>query len=194
MRLVFIFIIFTIFSVRSLCQVVYGDSLKILFLPMDELISDSSHLHCSIMYENISKRPVFVYKRLSNGYMNDRFCNVNVVVEREDGGKYVDQQTMFYNRNPKLLYADSLRHYDLPKISLVPLAKDTLILDFYKLGLGFEKGNYRIKINLRIRTIQDITEYHDDPTGATAPPDDKIQYTSSGWIYFKVLKRIYITR
>lgn len=194
MRLVFIFVIFTILSLHSVCQFKEGDSLKILFLPMDELIGDSIHLHSSIMYENISRRPIVVYRKLSNGYLNDRFCNVNVVVEREEAGKYLDQQTMFYDRSPQLLYADSLRHFDLPKFPLAPLTKDTLILNFYQLGLDFDKGNYRIKINLRIRTIQDTTEYRHDPTGATVPPEDKLQYITSDWIYFKVSKRIYVTR
>ena len=168
----------------------FGDSLKISFLPIDKSISDSSKLYCGIVFENISRRPILVYRKLIPGYLKDRFSNVEVTIEKEVDGQYLHKQTIFYDKNSILLSADSLRHYDLPKSKLAPFTRDTLQLSLSGLGVEFDTGKYRVKIALRVKTIPDTTEYHDDPTGATAPPEDEIQYIISDWIYFRILNRI----
>jgi hypothetical protein len=188
----FLFIGSTFFA--SAQTINLGDSLKIDFLPIDKSISDSSRLYCGVVYENISERLISVYRKLYPGDFKDRFSNVVVTLEKKVDGQYLEKQTAFFDRNPNLLYADSLRHYDLPKSKLASLSRDTLHLSLSRLGIGFGMGNYRVKIALRVRTIPDTTEYHDDPTGATAPPEDEIQYISSDWIYFKISNRIQIYR
>jgi hypothetical protein len=170
-----------------------GDSLKITFLPMDKSISDSSRLYFAVAYENISRVPIPVYNKLVDGDLQDKFSNVVVSIERESAGHYLEQPTTFYNRNPNLVYADSLRHYDLPKSPLGSLVKDTLQFGLSRLTGDFDKGNYRIKITLRVNVVQNKTEYHNDPTGNTVPPEDEIQYISSDWIYFKILNRIQVS-
>jgi hypothetical protein len=164
-----------------------GDSLSIIFSPMDKSISDSSRLYCSVVYENKTNRPIPVYKKLSPGYFNDKFCNVIVTVEKESAGKYLEEVRTYYDRNSNIVYSDSLRHYDLPKSALAPFSNDTLYFNLYHSGV-FEKGNYRIKITLRVNTILNTTEHRPDPTGATVPPEDEIQYISSDWIYFEVME------
>jgi hypothetical protein len=171
-----------------------GDSVEISFLKMDKTILDASNLHIKIAYENIAKRPVLVYNRLDWGNLYDRFGNIDITVERQVNGKYLHESMPTYKINPEHLVADSLRHYDVPKKVITPLEKDTLLFDLLRLMSYFDTGFYRIKINLRIETIKDTTEYHAAPNGDTFPPEDKIKYITSDWIYFLVPKKISLSR
>lgn len=175
-------------------SLILGDSLRISFQPIEQYVAKSDQMMSRIGYENICSRPIHVYKQLSSGYLNDKFSNINVIVEKEASGKYVNEPTAFYDRNPMLLFADSLRHFDLPKMILHPHDKDTLELNLLRLGVDYVTGNYRIKLSLRVGTVQDTPAYRNDPSGATAPPMDTIEYIASDWLYFKVLKRIFRSR
>lgn len=169
-----------------------GDSLEISFLKMDKVFLDSNNVYIKIAYHNIARRPILVYRRLAWGF--ERFSNMDVVVEKQMDGKYLQQSMPTYKIMPERLTADSLRHYDLPKKKIAPFQSDTLMFDLLRLMWHFDPGYYRIKTSLRIQTIQDTTEYHQDPTGATSPPEDKLKYITSDWIYFTVPKDLYTGR
>jgi len=162
-----------------------GDSVEICFQKMDSIISDSDQLRVSITFKNTSKQPIQIYESLKQGYLHDRFQNINIELEKRSHGKYLYKETMFYRISDKYEYSDSFRHYDLPKIKLSPSEIDTLWYSLLRLGTYFDTGDYRIKISLRVQTIQDTTEYHFDSTGATAPPVDEIKYVTSNWICFR---------
>jgi hypothetical protein len=170
-------------------KIMLGDSVEICFQKMDSIIFDSSQIRVSITFRNISKRPILVYESLQQGYLKDRFQNINIELEKQSQDKYLYKATMFYEISDKYEFSDSFRHYDLPKIQLSPFKTDTLWYHLMHLGTYFDSGNYRIKINLRVQTIPDTTEYHFDSTGATAPPVDEIKYVSSNWIYFQFVDR-----
>jgi len=183
------------FALISKGQIVkVGDSLEIAICQLDKVIHDSDQLNLKIVYRNISKRPVRVYKELKEGYFNDKFYNINIIVEKEAHGQYLGIATPYYDPDSRLVFADSLRHYDLPKSKLLPAKNDTLIYNLYHLREGFDAGNYRIRINLRYQTIRDDTPHQYDSTGASVPPEDEIKYITSDWIYFRVTRRVYKSR
>jgi len=183
------------FALISKGQIVkVGDSLEIAICQLDKVIHDSDQLNLKIVYRNISKKPIWVYKNLEEGYFNDKFYNINIIVEKEAHGQYVGIATADYYPDSRLVYADSLRHYDLPKSKLLPAKKDILIYNLYRLREGFDAGNYRLRVNLRYQTIRDNTPYQYDSTGASVPPEDEIKYIASDWMYFKVTRRVYKSR
>jgi hypothetical protein len=192
MKNIFLIIYFIVLSFELFGQEhVIGDSVLISFVRMDKNISDSNSLFLKIAFRNISKRSISIYGKLQEGIINDRFCNVSVELEKLIAGSYVHQPTWTYHHNPDLEFADSLRHYDLPKMEVLPSGKDTLTVNLKHLGLGFEPGSYRVKISLRIQTILNTTPYSSDPRGETAPPEDTLKYLTSNWIYFMVTKKIF---
>lgn len=175
-----------IFSIQIYGQkIILGDSVEVTFCKLGKKISDSSQLKVVVVYKNLLNRPIYVYDKLSSGDLNDRFHNINIELQKEEKGNYVSVIGMYYKPNPDLYFADSLRHYDLPKDRQPSFGIDTLTFDLYRLGAGFEAGKYRLKIYLRSQTILDNTVYHYDPTGSSMPPLDTIKYISSNWIYFE---------
>jgi hypothetical protein len=192
MKNILLVINFIMLSLRFFGQErVVGDSLLISFVSMNKNIADSNNLFLKIAYKNVSKKPIFVYCKLLDGYIGDRFCNVSLDLERLEEGKYVYRSTGTYHNDPNLEFADSLRHYDLPKVIAAPYEKDTLTMNLKQLGLGFERGSYRAKISLRVQTVINTATYSRDSTGLTAPPEDALKYITSDWIYFNVTKRIF---
>jgi hypothetical protein len=171
-----------------------GDSVTISFQKMDEIIIDSNNFYIKIVSANISRRPIYVYEHLTQGDLNDRFRNVNMILEKEVNGKYLAETKNSYRISNEALVADSLRHFDLPKKQISSLTHDTLLFNLLKLNGYFDAGNYRVKINLRIQTIRDTTEYHQNPDGSNYPPEDKIKYVASDWIYFRLPHKIYVRR
>jgi hypothetical protein len=168
--------------------VVLGDSLKVSFIDPDKAISDSNRLYTGVVLENIAKRPIEVYKELIEGYLNDRFCNAHLSVEKQMDGKFVPQPLALYKSSPE---EEAIRHFDPPKTLLSPGDRDTLKLFMGHLGLIFTSGKYRVKFSLRSETILNRSEYQFDPTGASVPPLDKIKYIASDWKYFRVITRLY---
>jgi hypothetical protein len=93
MKVLLLIALFNFITARSTCQkIVLGDSAEVSFGKMDRTILDSDKLCVDIVYTNKSKRTIRVYSELSEGYLNDRFCNLNVSLEKLERGKYVGQQ------------------------------------------------------------------------------------------------------
>ena len=170
-----------------------GDSLRVSFLKLDRHLVDSHSFLIKIAYENITNRDILIYKELSEGYLDDRFHNINIEMQKLVKGKYVNDILRFQENGNEYSLVDSIRHYDLVKIRYTPHSIDTLTLDLFDIGAGFEKGKYRFRSHVRIETIRDNREYIDE-TLSLPPPRDTIRYITSDWIYFTVPKDIYKPR
>lgn len=113
-----------------------------------------------------------------------------MTIEKKTPKGYQYESLLYYKPNPDIYFADFLRHYDLPKTQLLPHQRDTLHFNLLRKGITLDTGYYRMKIRLRVQTIEDTSAYRHDPTGASVPPEDQIKYITSDWIYFKVRKRM----
>lgn len=165
------------------------DSLHVKFFFPYSMVYDSSHLTLNVIYRNNTNRYISIYESLDEGYKGDRFFNISIEMEKLNKNKYSYHPLRFYISAHAGRMEDSFRHYDLPKKQLQPYASDTLTLDILKVANGFSPGKYRFKAHLRVKTIRDDREYN-DPNFESEPPMDKIEYTSSQWIYFTVKKEI----
>lgn len=166
-----------------------NDSVRINFLFGNPMVQDSNDLTIKVIYTNLSQKNVEVYQELFEGDKGDRFFNVNAEVEKKHNSGHLRHPLRFY-QNP-LLYdmEERYRHYDLPKKQLSPQSSDTLKLNLLAIAKTFFPGEYRLKVHLRIQTIQDLTDYT-DINFEKAPPMDTLIYTSSNWIYFKVRREL----
>src|ERR1700721_1830146 len=98
MKKILLFINFIMLSLIFFGQErVVGDSLLISFVSMNKNIADSNKLFLKIAYKNVAKKPIFVYCKLLDGYIGDRFCNVNIELERLIAGRYKHQPTWTYH-------------------------------------------------------------------------------------------------
>ena len=174
------------------CQtILLGDTLKVSFLKLPPVISDSSQLDVKVVYQNIDNKAVFVYQELNRGYLQDRFANFEVDVERQSADSFIYVSTYSYRISDEFEFNPNYRHYDVSKHALPPHDRDTLTFNLIRDLLAYmDTGMYRIKLNLRVKTIQDTTTYIPDSTGATAFPLDQIEYIKSEWQYFRVVKRL----
>jgi len=155
------------------------------------VISDSSQLEVKVVYQNIAYKAILVYQELDRGHLQDRFANFEVDVERQSADSFENVPTYFYRISSDFEYNPSYRHYDVSKHVLPPHGRDTLTFNLIRHLLAYlDTGMYRIKLNLRVKTIQDTTIYIPDSTGATTFPLDQIQYIRSEWQYFHVVKRL----
>ena len=171
------------FSQDNSKSVAYSFTIK------NEIAFDSLDLTVSVIIKNKSNKNVDIYQYLEEGYLGDRFFNVHIEMQQLQEKEYKNL-TLRYYKNPYLSrMEDSLRHYDLLKKQLQPLATDTLTLNLLAIKRSFMPGKYRFKVHLRTRTIEDSSEYHDE-NFETAPPEDKIEYETSKWIYLTVKRAI----
>jgi hypothetical protein len=172
-----------------------GDSIEISFMPVVNGIVDSAHHHLSIIFINISHRPILVYKELNHAYPQSRFGNVYASVEKKIVGTYTRLPTPFYRLSDEALRDKAYRHFDPPKVVLGPSLSDTLLFDLRDLALEFDSGYYRINLNLRINTVLDTTATGPDSSAYYPDPsNDKVEYLSSDWIYFVIKKQIWFNK
>jgi hypothetical protein len=164
-----------------------------MFLFPQSVVVDSNDLTLRVVYKNNTNSFVEVYTVLREGDKGDRFYNIYIEFEKQKGNKFTSFPVRFY-QNP-LLYRmdDSLRHYDLPKKSLAPYSSDTLGLNLLNIAGSFFQGKYRFKAQLRVKTIKDDS-FYDKKNVDILPPQDKIEYIDSKWIYFTVQKYISMKR
>jgi len=166
-----------------------GDSIKIRFVPISNEISYPSDLIVKIFLSNIAKSPIKVYSSISEGYIQDRFCNAYVEMQKRKNGKYSEYIMHSYSTHSSYKLDDSLAHYDLPKKSLDVYGVDTLNLDLLSLAGHFQEGYYKFRIRLRVQTIPNYTRVS-DTTGSTYPAEDELKYVTSKWIYFHISKPV----
>jgi hypothetical protein len=167
-----------------------GDSLEITFNPMGKEVKSADQLQVIVEYKNISRRVVTVYDELDYGYSNEKFANVSMELERRILGRYTVEPLMSYRISDDYLFNRTYRHFDPTKSPLAPSDKIIKNFDFKTIIGEYDTGYYRIRLNLRVNTIWDLSIYEPDSSKIYNPPIDKIEYISSDWIYFYVPKKI----
>jgi hypothetical protein len=166
-----------------------ADSMTVRFVFSEKTLMDSTDFILDVIYKNLNKKEIEIYKYVEEGYLQDRFFNINIEMERQKDIKFSRYPIRYY-KNPLLAgVKDSLRHYDLPKKRLNSFSSDTLHLNLLSIANVFDSGYYRFRANLRVRTILDKTPYT-DPKLEKPPPEDKIEYITSKWFYFRITKNI----
>jgi hypothetical protein len=112
----FILATILLLALRSFGQTVkLGDSVEISFLTPDIELVDSSQLFIRIAFKNIIRKPISVYKDLNLGYPQERFANLDLVLERRISGKYIRQWTGSYRISEEYSTNRAFRHFDPKK-------------------------------------------------------------------------------
>jgi hypothetical protein len=148
----------------------FGDSIVIRATLPKNKVEQKDDLLLRVVVINTSDHSFQAYEKLVEGYASDNNMNFNLLIEKEEKGKFV----LYRNRSlyQKIPTDDSADY--IPKIPLAP--KDSMA-HFYHLDnvYMFDVGNYRVKCtysnNIRKK--------------------DKV---ASDWHYFAVKKKIYVTK
>lgn len=128
-----------------------------------------------------------IYEYLSEGNLNDIFCNIYLDIQKYDSGTFKSKTVRHYQNIFWNVLVDSIRHYDIPKKNLGPYESDTLQINLLDVARGFEAGHYRCKAFLRVGSIRNNEPYDDPLFEKPLPEEDKIIYCTSRWIEFTVI-------
>ena len=66
-----------------------SDSVIISFLFPNAVVADSSNSKLKVVYKNNTKKDIYIYQYLDEGYKGDRFFNINIEMEKLNQKKYI---------------------------------------------------------------------------------------------------------
>ena len=134
-------------------------------------IADTNKLNLKIRYFNTEKDTILMPIKLIDGIKYDPFGNFYLEMEKFSGGKY----ERFVDMHIDYFYGDSNPEPKRAYIKLKPGDSGELNFNLISRIGAFYKGKYKMRVHLLKTPIND-------------PPKCPMEYVTSRWFYFQVVK------